>query len=181
MVRSGVDGLSRPAPARALSERDRAEWQLTPNCWSWVVDTLRRQGIELSCDRFASRANRLCERFCSLQLEPGALTPPNCLAHDWSKEKGWNWAFPPLTVISKVLQLVVQQQARAVVLVPEWRMHWYTTAMRVATSVVPITGQGPFFRRLRDGQWQEVEKFVFRPLLLVVDASGSGGGADRTE
>ena len=181
MVRSGVDGLSRPAPARALSERDRAEWQLTPNCWSWVVDTLRRQGIELSCDRFASRANRLCERFCSLQLEPGALTPPNCLAHDWSKEKGWNWAFPPLTVISKVLQLVVQQQARAVVLVPEWRMHWYTTAMRVATSVVPITGPGPFFRRLRDGQWQEVEKFVFRPLLLVVDASGSGGGADRTE
>ena len=123
MVRSGVDGLSRPAPARALSERDRAEWQLTPNCWSWVVDTLRRQGIELSCDRFASRANRLCERFCSLQLEPGALTPPNCLAHDWSKEKGWNWAFPPLTDISKVLQLVAQQQARAVVLVPEWRMH----------------------------------------------------------
>ena len=133
---------------------------------------LRVRGIELSCDRFASRANRLCERFCSLQLEPGALTPPNCLVHNWAEERGWNWAFPPLRDISKVLQLVVQQHARAVVLVPEWRMYWYTTAMRVATSVVPIPGSGPFFRRLRDGQWQEVGSFVFRPLLLIIDGAG---------
>ena len=43
--------------------------------------------------------------------------------------------------------------------------------MKLAGSVIPITGPGPFFRRLRDGQWQEVDSFVFRPLLLIIDAS----------
>ena len=125
----------------------------------------------MSCDRFASRANRLCERFCSAQSEPGALHPPNCLAHDWAAEEGWNWAYPPLREISKVLHLVAQQRARAVVLVPDWRMYWYGRAMKLAGSVIPITGPGPFFRRLRDGQWQEVDSFVCRPLLLIIDAS----------
>ena len=171
MVENGVDGLSRPSPPKSLSEWDRAEWQLTPACWQWVVRALGSRGISLSCDRFASRANRLCERFCSAQSEPGALHPPNCLAHDWAADEGWNWAYPPLREISKVLHLVAQQRARAVVLVPDWRMYWYGSAMKLAGSVIPITGPGPFFRRLRDGQWQEVDSFVFRPLLLIIDAS----------
>ena len=171
MVANGVDGLSRPTPPKVLSELDRAEWQLTPDSWQWVVTQLRARGIELSCDRFASRANRLCSRFCSLQVEPGALSPPDCFTHDWATERGWNWAFPPLRDISRVLGLVSQQRARAVLLVPDWRMHWHTRAVELATAVIPFQGDGPFFRRLRDGEWQEVERFVFRPKLLVVDAS----------
>ena len=171
MVANGVDGLSRPTPPKVLSELDRAEWQLTPDAWQWVVTQLRARGIELSCDRFASRANRLCSRFCSLQVEPGALSPPDCFTHDWATERGWNWAFPPLRDISRVLGLVSQQRARAVLLVPDWRMHWHTRAVELATAVIPFQGDGPFFRRLRDGEWQEVERFVFRPKLLVIDAS----------
>ena len=38
-------------------------------------------------------------------------------------------------------------------------------------EVVSAPGGGPFFRRMRDGQWQVVEAFVFRPLLLIIDAS----------
>ena len=171
MVANGVDGLSRPTPPKVLSELDRAEWRLTPDSWQWVVTQLRARGIELSCDRFASRANRLCSRFCSLQVEPGALSPPDCFTHDWATERGWNWAFPPLRDISRVLGLVSQQRARAVLLVPDWRMHWHTRAVELATAVIPFQGDGPFFRRLRDGEWQEVERFVFRPKLLVIDAS----------
>ena len=171
MVACGVDGISRPTPPKALSEPDRAEWQLTPEFWQWVQSCMRTRGIRFSCDRFASRANCLCARFCSQQLEPGALQPPNCFAHDWAAEEGWNWAFPPLREISRTIALVQQQHARAVLLVPDWRMHWHAKAMRTAREVVAAPGGGPFFRRMRDGQWQVVEAFVFRPLLLIIDAS----------
>ena len=64
-----------------------------------------------------------------------------------------------------------QQRAKAIVLVPDWRMHWHSKATAMAKEVILFEGPGPFFRRLRDGQWQTVEKFVFRPKLLVVDMS----------
>ena len=65
-----------------------------------------------------------------------------------------------------------QQRAKAIVLVPDWRMHWHSKAIAMAKEVILFEGHGPFFRRLRDGQWQTVEKFVFRPKLLVIDKSG---------
>ena len=171
MVDNGVDGLSRPTPPKALSEADRYEWQLAPEAWQWVKRELASRGIVVSCDRFATRANRVCSRFCSLQLEPGALSPPDCFTHNWAEEAGWNWAFPPLRDIGRILGLVRQQGARAVVLVPDWRMHWHSNAVSMAKEVIPLTGPGPFFRRLRDGEWQTVQKFVFRPKLLVLDES----------
>ena len=171
MVEIGVDGLSRPVPAKALSEADRAEWQIAPSAWEWVTHTLATRGIVVSCDRFANRANRVCSRFCSLQLEPGALSPPDCFTHNWATESGWNWAFPPLKEVSRVLRLVQQQRARAIVLVPDWRMHWHSRATAMAQEIILFEGPGPFFRRLRDGQWQTVEKFVFRPKLLIIDES----------
>lgn len=175
MIENGVDGLSRPTPARALSEADRAEWQIHPATWLGVKKALAARGITISCDRFASRANRVCNRFCSLQLEPGALAPPDCFAHNWAAESGWNWAFPPLREISRVLSLVQQQKAKAVVLVPDWRMHWHSKAVDMAREVILLEGPGPFFRRLRDGQWQTIESFVFRPKLLILDTRGSRG------
>ena len=56
-------------------------------------------------------------------------------------------------------------------LVPDWRMHWHSNAVSMAKEVIPLRGPGPFFRRLRDGEWQTVQKFVFRPKLLVLDES----------
>jgi len=171
MVEEGVDGISRPPTPKALSEADRFEWQITPAWWQWIVAQLQARGIALSCDRFASRANAMLPRFCSLQDEPGALAPPNAFTHDWSAESAWNWAFPPLRDIPKVLDLTREQRARVVLLVPDWKMVWYARATQQAWEVLPLEGEGPFFRRLRDGEWQEVEKFLFKPLLLIVDGT----------
>ena len=171
MVRVGVDGLSRPGLPKPLSEADRFEWQLTPGRWAWVRALMACRGIELTCDRFACRANTLLRRFCSLREEPGALHPPNAFVHDWSSEAGWNWAFPPLREIARVIALVKEQRARAVILVPDWQQHWSGAASRAATEVVRLPGDEPFFRCLRDGQWHDVTSFLFRPKLLLVDGS----------
>jgi hypothetical protein len=182
MVRCGVDGLSRPVAPKPLSELDRLDWQLTPEWWQWTTASLARFGVVLSCDRFASRANALLRRFCSVRAEPGALSPPNAFVHDWARETGWNWAFPPMRDIPRVMALLREQRARAVVLVPDWKMHWFASATHAAKRVLPLEGQGPFFRRLRDGEWETVHSFLFRPLLLLVDWSGAretgafGGG-----
>ena len=78
---------------------------------------------------------------------------------------------PPLRDIPKVLDLTREQRARVVLLVPDWKMVWYARATQQAWEVLPLEGEGPFFRRLRDGEWQEVEKFLFKPLLLIVDGT----------
>jgi len=151
MVRVGVDGLSRPTPPKPLSEADRFEWQIAPDRWAWVQDVLAAHRIVLSCDRFANRANALLPRFCSLSAEPGALSPPNAFAHDWSQEAGWNWAFPPLREIPRVLGLVREQRARVVLVVPDWKQAWFAPLMNAAWVVAPFEGDDPFFRRLRNG------------------------------
>ena len=179
MVRIGVDGLSRPPLPKPLSEADRFEWQVTPARWAWITASLAEMGIVLTCDRFACRANCLLPRFCSLTQEPGALSPPNAFTHDWSAEVGWNWAFPPLREVPRVLALLREQRARAVLLVPDWQQHWSALAQQMAHSkpgaraqgVIRLDGDQPFFRCRRNGQWQEVEKFLFQPLLLLIDCS----------
>ena len=171
MVSIGVDGLSRPALPKPLSEADRAEWQLTPQSWAWVVHKLEELGVTLTCDRFASRANARLKRFCSLREEPGALAPPNAFAHDWAAESGWNWAFPPMRAIPRVIALLREQRARAVVLIPDWKMHWFAAAVSAAHTTIAFEGDGPFFQRRRDQEWQSVDRFLFRPLLLVIDGS----------
>ena len=54
---------------------------------------------------------------------------------------------------------------------PDWKMVWYARAMQAAHEVIALEGEGPFFRRLQDGQWQNVDKFLFRPLVLIVDGT----------
>ena len=171
MVRVGVDGLSRPVEPKALSEADRAGWQLMPHIWQEVRDAVHP--VEFSCDRFACRADALLPRFNSLQVEPGALLPPNALVHDWRVDAQgrpeFNWAFPPLRHVASVFHLVRQQGAWACMLIPDWCREWYPAIMREAVWVWPLAGAGPFFRRLRGGEWQPVEQNLFRPLIVLLD------------
>ena len=102
MVACGVDVLSRPPTPGALSEAIRAEWQVLPWLWEHVNATLaaRIPDFAFTCDRFASRANALLPRLCSLRRELGALMPPNAFAHGWVGLAGEiNWASRPPTQV----------------------------------------------------------------------------------
>jgi hypothetical protein len=172
MVRVGVDGLSRPIVPKALSEADRADWRVAPELWCRIVNSM--YPLEFTCDRFASRANALLPRFCSLTTEPGALTPPNALAHDWrSNGEGggleMNWAFPPLRLVPDVITLLRQQRARACLLVPDWCREWYPAVVEEATWLWVVHGSGPSFQRQRDGQWEDVQQNLFKPLVVLMD------------
>jgi hypothetical protein len=172
MVKVGVDGLSRPIVPKALSEADRADWRVAPELWCRIVNSM--YPLEFTCDRFASRANALLPRFCSLTTEPGALTPPNALAHDWrSNGEGggleMNWAFPPLRLVPDVITLLRQQRARACLLVPDWCREWYPAVVEEATWLWVVHGSGPSFQRQRDGQWEDVQQNLFKPLVVLMD------------
>ena len=81
--------------------------------------------------------------------------------------------------VPRVLALLREQRARAVLLVPDWQQHWSALAQQMAhrkpgtraQGVIRLDGDQPFFRCRRNGQWQEVEKFLFQPLLLIIDCS----------
>ena len=170
MIRVGVDGLSRPIVPKALSEADREGWRVSP--WLWERIQWSVSPLAFTCDRFASRANALLTRFCSLEVEPGALHPPNALVHDWRGDTRLlelNWAFPPLRLVPSVLALLRQQRARACILVPDWCREWYPAVISEASWLWVEDGPGPFFQRQREGQWQDVVQNLFKPLIVFLD------------
>ena len=93
---------------------DSTEWKLNSNsfedaCTSWG---------ELSIDLFASRLNHQLIPYCAWQPDPHAFAV-DCFLLDWGKFK-LNYAFPPFSLVNRVLQKLVQDQAEAVIVVPKW-------------------------------------------------------------
>ena len=86
-----------------------------------------------------------------------------------------------MRAIPRVLALVREQRARVVMLIPDWKMHWFAAVVSAAQETIYFEGDEPFFRRRRDEQWQSVHRFLFRPMLVVIDASvgGVAGGAAK--
>ena len=174
MVRIGVDGLSSAVAPPHLSEGDREGWRMAPHVWQWIEWYAPHP---FTCDRFASRANTLLPRFCSLSTEPGALLPPNAMAHNWREnehgELEMNWAFPPLRLVSKVLHLIREQKARACVLVPDWAREWFPSVMAEAQWVWRLTDLQPHFLRRVGEDWQEVQQSMFVPMVVYFDFTKS--------
>ena len=121
--------------------------------------------------------NTLLPRFCSLSAEPGALLPPNALAHNWREdahgELEMNWAFPPLRLVSKVLRLIREQKARACVLVPDWAREWFPAIVAEAQWVWRLADLQPHFLRRVGEEWQEVQQSMFVPMVVYLDFTQS--------
>ena len=178
MVACGVDGLSRPAPPLPLSSRDHAEWRLAPAWFRWLEQQLiYRCGIPaLTCDRFASRTSAQLPRFCSRGCELGALSPPSAFAHAWCTAPDgspeYNYAFPPAALAARVMQFAIQQRCWAVVVAPHWVRMWYPALLSSASLALDFPGEG-HFERLQGGEWQLVERRLFRPVAFVFAQASS--------
>jgi hypothetical protein len=65
----------------------------------------------------------------------------DALTADWSA-LGKVFAFPPVALVGKVLQMVKEQGARVLLIVPEWPGQWWWPVLRECAAMGPVDPAG---------------------------------------
>ena len=104
------------------------EWELADFAYRSITEEFGNPTIDL----FATRINRKCEKFCSWQRDPEAFVI-NAFTICWAN---FFWyAFPPFSLINRVLRKVYEDRTTGILVVPDWcTQSWYPNFMRMLIS-----------------------------------------------
>ena len=149
--------------------RGNKEWKIDPT----VFQSIYQRFCPLNFDLFASRLNNQLERFASWLPDPDAELCDS-MTFDWNSVKGY--AFPPFSLIGKVLQKVESEQSEIVIVVPEWTgQFWFPKLLEMIIDY-PLffapRGRG----RLTNPDHREEP---IKANLLVCKISGSNSNAQE--
>ena len=96
-----------------------SEWTLHPMVMDQIVRTLG----PLQVDLFASALNARLPRYCSRVQDPAAWRI-DAFSFQWKGFRGY--AFPPVSLIPRILRKIREDQARVVLIAPWWpRRNWF--------------------------------------------------------
>ena len=96
-----------------------SEWTLHPMVMDQIVRTLG----PLQVDLFASALNARLPRYCSRVQDPAAWRI-DAFSFQWKGFRGY--AFPPISLIPRILRKIREDQARVVLIAPWWpRRNWF--------------------------------------------------------
>ena len=105
-----------------------SEWQLDP----LVFRKLCRLFFLPDSDLFATRINTQLSRFVSWKPDPDACHT-NAFTLSWTK--GLNYAFPPFSIIGRVLKKIQEDKATLLVVLPLWPTQtWFPTALQLLVA-----------------------------------------------
>ena len=93
--------------------KDDTEWMLSVGVFEKIVEIYGPVEIDL----FASRLNKQCSKYVSWQPDPEAFHI-DALTLSWEPLKFY--AFPPFSLVGKVLAKILLDQAEGLVIVPLW-------------------------------------------------------------
>ena len=118
--------------------RDETEWSLSDSMFQKICSNWG----EFSVDLFASRLNTKLTRFFSWQPDPDAEII-DAFTTSWENELVY--AFPPFCLVGRVLQKIIQDNCKGVIVVPNWpTKSWFAllTRLMVGNSlIIPVTGK----------------------------------------
>lgn len=90
-----------------------SEWELSKQGFQKIVRTLGKPSVDL----FANYQNKKCDTFVSRFPDPAALSV-DAFNMSW---KNLNfYAFPPCTLVLRVLNKIILDQATGIVVIPDW-------------------------------------------------------------
>ena len=96
-----------------------SEWTLHP----MVMDQIIRTIGPLQVDLFASALNARLPKYCSRVQDPAAWRI-DAFSFQWKGFRGY--AFPPISLIPRILRKIREDQARVVLIAPWWpRRNWF--------------------------------------------------------
>lgn len=107
------------------------EWRTTPAS----VEELNKRWGPHDIDRFATPDNAVCKRFNTRAA--------SAMAVPWAGRN--NWVAPPLKMLGAVVQKLVQEEASATLIAPEWPGRpWFALLSEIATASVPVQTTAPW-------------------------------------
>ena len=120
----GVENVEADEASRVFD--DRTEWMLRDDIFASIVTKFGNPSIDL----FASRLNHKVDRYCAWQPDPGAECIDSFTKH-WGSEP-LIYAFPPFSIIHKVIQKVIREKARGIMVVPVWSTQpWFSLLNKI--------------------------------------------------
>ena len=106
-----------------------SEWQLDPELFGVLNDKFGPFEIDL----FASRVNAQCSLYFAWKADPGAFAL-DALAHEWSFNS--MYAFPPFSLIGRLLAKVEREEADVCAVLPLWTTQpWFSRVLRLLVDV----------------------------------------------
>ena len=131
----GSKNIEADAESRIFS--DETEWQLCPA----VFDTICKKFGVPDIDLFASRLNHQCPDYVAWRPDPEALAI-DAFSVSWGEYTNC-YLFPPFSVLTKVLQKMIVDNAQGIVVAPWWpTQSWFPRLLRMATGeplIFPVT------------------------------------------
>lgn len=116
------------ADAESRRVHSDVEWELADYAFRLICHRFKQPDIDL----FASRVNKKCALFVSWHKDPDAYKV-DAFTLSWTRFHFY--AFPPFSVILKVLQKIMHDKARGIVVVPRWPTQpWYPLFKKLKVS-----------------------------------------------
>ena len=104
------------------------EWQLDPN----VFKAIDEQFGPVEIDLFATRLNSQCKKYFSWKSDPDAIAC-DAFLQDW--DFNIMYAFPPFSVIGRLLQRVEEMDSVVLAVLPLWpAQQWFGRALRLSVD-----------------------------------------------
>ena len=112
---------------------DNKEWSLNPYIIEKVCEKFGKPEIDL----FATRLNAKCELCVSFKPDPNAFAV-DAFTQNWNDIKGY--AFPPFSLIGRILAKIKQDETSITVIVPCWQTQlWFPQFLwMVEHSTAPV-------------------------------------------
>ena len=161
--------LNQQADEASRNFNDRTEWTLQEEIFSSICKKFGKPSVDL----FASRLNHKVQRYCSWEPDPQAIFIDS-LMYDWGQEK-LCYAFPPFSIIHKVVQKMIQDQAKLILIVPAWATQpWFTLLMHCTSEEVMTIEicNDEIFLPFRTPQGPTEHPLAGRLKLIAVRCSG---------
>ena len=123
----GIDNTTADLKSRKFAEN--TEWQLIPDIFELTMSALQ---FYPDVDLFASRTNHQINTYVSWHPDPHAIAT-DAFTLSWTHLKFY--AFPPFSIIGRVVAKIVKDQATGVIIVPNWStQYWYPSLLSIKIS-----------------------------------------------
>ena len=133
----GEQNVEADAQSRLIHEN--TEWSLNQDVFNQLCELWGKPEVDL----FASRINYKLKPYCSWKPDPGAEVVD---AFSISWHHMFVYAFPPFSLIGRVLRKIQYEKTKAILIIPLWpTQHWFSkvTHMLVDFPVVLHCRSGP--------------------------------------
>jgi hypothetical protein len=152
------------APSR---DQDKGDWQVSRSSFNRIVASL---GVTPTVDRFASPENAKCPRF-NTRYWVAKDVPVDCFAQDWRGEM--NYVCCPFNILYKVIQLLIEQKATAIVVAPEWTAQpWFALLKSIQVpGVAPCSLFTADFSPGASGNIEPVKNGSWRVSAYLLDGA----------